>query len=227
MLEHLPRWLGHALAPVRAGGDRIAVASLHPGECAPISVGSAAFAEGARIPERFTADGEGVSPPLHWGTLPDGTAALALLVEDADSPSLNPLVHAVVWDLDLASNCLDEGAIGSGGDGRPGGDGPETGRNSMCFNCSRCRRSPTSSARRGGRPCLTSSTGDCWGSGFSPAPIRATIRPRSARSALPPLSRVVHNDRAAARAPTRPPMRNILDGWPGGGRGPEPSNANS
>ncbi len=130
MLEHLPRWLGHALAALRAGGDRIAAASLHPGECVPISLGSAAFAEGARIPERFTADGEGVSPPLHWGVLPDGTAALALLVEDADSPSLNPFVHAVVWDLDLASNSLDEGAIGSGGDGRPGGDGPEIGRNS-------------------------------------------------------------------------------------------------
>ncbi len=130
MLEHLPRWLGHALATIRAGGDRVAVASLHPGECAPISLSSAAFAEGTRIPERFTADGAGVSPPLHWGPLPDGTAALALLVEDADSPSRNPFVHAVVWDLDLGSNALEEGAIGSGGDGRAGGEGPETGRNS-------------------------------------------------------------------------------------------------
>lgn len=130
MLEHLPRWLGHALASIRAGGDRVAVAALHPGECAEIVLGSAAFAEGARIPARFTADGEGISPPLHWGPLPAGTVALALLVEDADSPSLNPLVHAVVWDLDLVTNNLDEGAIGTHGDGSTGGDGPETGRNS-------------------------------------------------------------------------------------------------
>ena len=130
MLEHLPRWLGHALASVRAGGDRLAVAALRPGECVPITLGSAAFGDGERIPERFTADGAGVSPPLHWGALPPGTAALALLVEDADSPSPNPLVHAVVWDLDLAANQLEEGAIGTIGDGAPGGDGPETGRNS-------------------------------------------------------------------------------------------------
>jgi len=130
MLEHLPSWLGHALGSVRAGADRVAIAALRPGEFAPISLGSTAFVDGDRIPERFTADGEGVSPPLHWGPLPDGTAALALLVEDADSPSPNPIVHAVVWDLDLAANQLEEGAIGSTGDGAPGGEGPETGRNS-------------------------------------------------------------------------------------------------
>ena len=130
MLEHLPRWLGHALAPLRAGSDRLAVAALRPGECAVIELGSTAFADGGRIPERFTADGAGVSPPLHWDSLPDGTAALALLVEDADSPSPYPLVHAVVWDLDLEAHRLEEGAIGHVGDGKPGGDWPETGRNS-------------------------------------------------------------------------------------------------
>jgi Raf kinase inhibitor-like YbhB/YbcL family protein len=130
MLEHLPRWLGHALAPLRAGTDRLAVAAIRPGECAVIDLSSAAFPDGGRIPDRFTADGAGVSPPLHWDALPDGTAALALLVEDADSPTLAPLVHAVVWDLDLDAHQLEEGAIGHGGDGQPGGEHPETGRNS-------------------------------------------------------------------------------------------------
>jgi Raf kinase inhibitor-like YbhB/YbcL family protein len=130
MLEHLPRWLGHALANIRAGGDRVAVAGLHPGECVEIILGSSAFANGARIPARFTADGEGISPPLHWGPLPGGTKALALLVEDADSPSPNPIVHAVVHDLDLETNSLAAGAIGTGGDGATGSEMPETGRNS-------------------------------------------------------------------------------------------------
>ena len=130
MFEHLPRWLGQALGSVRAGADRVAIAALRPGECVPITLGSPAFADGERIPQRFSADGEGLSPPLNWGPLPEGTAALALLVEDADSPSLNPIVHAVVWDLDLESNRLEEGAIGTIGDGAPGGEGPETGRNS-------------------------------------------------------------------------------------------------
>ncbi len=130
MLEHLPRWLGQALVHVRAGGDRVAVAGLHPGQCIDMNLGSAAFANGARIPIRFTADGEGVSPPLHWGPLPEGTKALALLVEDADSPSPNPIVHALVHDLDLTTNSLAEGAIGKHGDEAPGGDTAETGRNS-------------------------------------------------------------------------------------------------
>jgi Raf kinase inhibitor-like YbhB/YbcL family protein len=131
MLEHLPRWLGHALSPVRAGSGRLAVAALRPGECVAIELGSTAFANGGRIPDRFTADGAGLSPPLHWDSLPDGTAALALLVEDADSPSPYPLVHAVVWDLDVDAHRLEEGAIGYGGDGQASGEGPETGRNSM------------------------------------------------------------------------------------------------
>lgn len=130
MLEHLPRFIGHALSGMRAGADRVAAASLRPGECAEITLGSMAFASGGRIPERFTADGEGISPPLHWGELPAGTAALALLVEDADSPSLTPFVHAVMWDIDVASTGLAEGAIGERGDGKVGGEQPETGRNS-------------------------------------------------------------------------------------------------
>ena len=52
MLEHLPSWLGHALGSVRAGADRVASASLRPGECVAINLGSAAFGDGDRIPER-------------------------------------------------------------------------------------------------------------------------------------------------------------------------------
>ena len=46
MLEHLPRWLGHALGSVRAGADRLAIAAVRPGECAAIELGSTAFADG-------------------------------------------------------------------------------------------------------------------------------------------------------------------------------------
>ena len=130
MLQHLPNWLGHALSGLRAGSDKVAVAALRPGEAEPIALTSTAFANGGRIPERFTADGEGVSPPLAWGPLPRGTEALVLLVEDADAPSPSPLVHAVVWDIDPSAGALEEGAIGRRGDSHPGGIQPETGRNS-------------------------------------------------------------------------------------------------
>jgi len=126
MLEHIPEWLGRALSGWRAGADKVAVAQGSLGRFAAMTLGSTAFGEGGRIPERFTADGEGVSPPLHWGDPPAGTARLALLVEDADSPTPAPLVHAVVWDLAPEAGGLAEGAIvADGAESRP-----DTGRNS-------------------------------------------------------------------------------------------------
>ena len=97
MLEHVPHWLGHALRNVRAGADKLCIAQPElGGGFGTLELSSPAFANGAKLPPRFTADGEGVSPPLLWGPLPEGTESLALIVEDPDAPSPQPLVHAIV-----------------------------------------------------------------------------------------------------------------------------------
>ncbi|MDP1027663.1 YbhB/YbcL family Raf kinase inhibitor-like protein [Sphingomonas sp. KR1UV-12] len=132
MLEHIPQWLGQALRGVRAGTDKLAIADPAlggaPGQgFARLDLTSTAFADGGRLPPRFTADGEGVSPPLLWRDPPAGTAWLALLVEDADSPTPQPLVHAVVRGLPATAGQLAEGAIRADGEGSDGGD---VGRNS-------------------------------------------------------------------------------------------------
>lgn len=128
MLEHIPAWLGKALSDVRAGAEKLAIARGTLGTAIPrIELMSSAFADGARLPERFTADGDGVSPPLVWGPLPESTAHLALLVEDADAPAPQPLVHAVVWGMPADTGRLEEGAIRSDGAGTPERD---VGRNS-------------------------------------------------------------------------------------------------
>ncbi len=127
MLEHLPHWLGAAFANVRAGSDKLATATVDLYGAVPILLSSPAFADGARLPDRFTADGEGVSPPLTWGKLPQGTASLLLIVEDPDAPAPRPLVHAIVAGIDLDASSLAEGAIRPDGDGGPAGD---SGRNS-------------------------------------------------------------------------------------------------
>lgn len=129
MLEHVPHWLGKALSGVRAGADKLAVAQPRLGSFAALDLTSPAFADGARLPTRFTADGEGVSPPLTWGIPPDGTAMLALLVEDADAPTPQPLVHAVVWGIAPDAGQLAEGAIVADADGTR--DGRDVGRNSF------------------------------------------------------------------------------------------------
>ena len=127
MLEHIPRWLGHAMQNLRAGADKLAIVELSRGT-ATIALSSPAFADHARLPPRFTADGEGVSPPLVWGDVPEGTAMLALLVEDADAPAPQPLVHAILWGLPADTRRLSEGAIRPDGPGSP--DGGDVGRNS-------------------------------------------------------------------------------------------------
>ena len=130
MLEHVPHWLGSMMRQLRAGADKLVIVqpALAIGE-ATIALSSPAFADRARLPERFTADGTGVSPPLLWDAPPPGTRSLALIVEDADAPAPAPLVHAVVWGIPADERALAEGAIARDGEG--GADGRDVGRNSF------------------------------------------------------------------------------------------------
>ena len=122
MLEHLPQWLGHAMRSVRAGHEKLAVAKVGVTASA-IDVTSTAFHAGGPLPEWATADGEGVSPPLDWGDAPEGTAGFALIVEDPDAPTPEPLVHGIVWNLGAGDGSLPRGAIAASG-------GADTGQNS-------------------------------------------------------------------------------------------------
>lgn len=129
MLEHVPRWLGQAMRGLRAGADKLCIAQVELGAgFASIELSSTAFANGGRLPPRFTADGEGVSPPLVWGKLPDATESLALIVEDPDAPTPAPLVHAIVWGIGPDERRLPEGAISA--DGEAELNGSDVGRNS-------------------------------------------------------------------------------------------------
>ena len=112
MLEKLPDVVGHALREQRAGLDQIVFrkVDLRAGMAA-LSVTSLAFADHAPLPEKYTADGAGVSPSLAWSGLPDGTLSVALIVEDADSPTPQPLVHAIVVGLGCDETALAEAAL--------------------------------------------------------------------------------------------------------------------
>lgn len=127
MLEHVPAWLGRTLERFRAGVDKLAIAELGAG-VPELELMSPAFPHGGRLPPRFTADGDGRSPPLVWTAPPHDAARLALLVEDADAPTPQPIVHAVVWGLAAAPGELVEGGIAPDGDGWKGRD---IGRNSF------------------------------------------------------------------------------------------------
>jgi hypothetical protein len=129
MLQHVPHWLGHLLQGVRAGSDKLVIAGAGlAGDGPHLALTSPAFADGGRLPTRFTGDGEGVSPPLGWGEPPVGTAGFCLVVEDPDAPTPSPLVHAVVWAIPADARRLAEGAIAPDGQAARGQD---VGRNSF------------------------------------------------------------------------------------------------
>jgi Raf kinase inhibitor-like YbhB/YbcL family protein len=94
---------------------------------------SSAFPDGAAIPQRFTCEGEDVSPPLQWSDAPAGTRSFVLLCDDPDAPA-GTWHHWAAYDIPPNRAALPEDA-GSldGGDaikqaindfGRPGYGGP-------------------------------------------------------------------------------------------------------
>jgi Raf kinase inhibitor-like YbhB/YbcL family protein len=88
---------------------------------------SPAFADGERIPSRHTCDGDDVSPPLEWTAPPEGSAVLALCLDDPDAGRY-PFTHWLAWSLPPGAGSLAEGeaapAEGRNDFGAPGYRGP-------------------------------------------------------------------------------------------------------
>jgi Raf kinase inhibitor-like YbhB/YbcL family protein len=77
-----------------------------------ITVSSEALTAGHDIPQRFTCDGEEVSPPLAWS---GGTGeAWALVVDDPDAPG-GTYVHWVVIDIAPGTTSAGTGDVPAGG----------------------------------------------------------------------------------------------------------------
>lgn len=116
MLEKMPRRVGEALRSARPGLGALTFNDEGLEDVdVEIVVTSTAFAAGGPIPATYTADGEGISPPLEWSGVPAGAPTLVLLIEDADSPTPEPFVHAIVYDLPGGSAGLAEGELPSKG----------------------------------------------------------------------------------------------------------------
>jgi hypothetical protein len=112
MFEKLPEGIGNALINQRAGMESVVYNHLHAQRVAGrLSVRSRAFAFNARLPPQYTADGAGLSPPLAWDDVPGEADSIVLIVEDADSPTPHPLVHAIVVNLAPTDGSLDEGDL--------------------------------------------------------------------------------------------------------------------
>lgn len=68
---------------------------------------SAVFEAGGAIPEKYTCEGEDISPPLSWNTVPEKTESLALICDDPDAP-MGVWVHWVIFNLPADTRELPE-----------------------------------------------------------------------------------------------------------------------
>lgn len=68
---------------------------------------SSAFGNGELIPEKYTCDGENISPPLEWSGFPENTKSFALIVDDPDAPT-GTVDHWIVYNLPQSVHSLEE-----------------------------------------------------------------------------------------------------------------------
>jgi Raf kinase inhibitor-like YbhB/YbcL family protein len=83
-------------------------------------VSSGAFTGGAPLPDKYTQNGDNVSPPIDWVRGPTGTLSFVVLAEDSGVNRHDPIVHWVVYDIpstvtSLPSSMPTEDKLDNGG----------------------------------------------------------------------------------------------------------------
>ncbi len=83
------------------------------GQGMSMKIESSAFVHNGDMPQRFTCDGQDVSPPLSWSGVPDGAKSLVLIVDDPDAPDPKApkmtWVHWVLYNIPPSASGLPEG----------------------------------------------------------------------------------------------------------------------
>ena len=103
------KWIVFALAlPVAMYGQR----NGRGRAMVVMTLTSTAFADGARIPDKYAQAGHDLSPSLSWTGAPDSTASFVLIVHDLDAAIGNgtdDMLHWMVWNIPAGARSLAEG----------------------------------------------------------------------------------------------------------------------
>lgn len=83
------------------------------GNVPKIQVTSTAFKQGQPIPDKYTGQGQDISPPLQWTDAPPPTKSFALICEDPDAPG-GTFTHWVIFNLPPATTTLPENLARNG-----------------------------------------------------------------------------------------------------------------
>ena len=90
---------GVANGPAQAGPPVLAKQLITPRQTSRLLVTSSAFSSGGSLGDRYTQNGENMSPPIAWTKGPAGTQSYVLLAEDAGVNRPEPVFHWVVYDI--------------------------------------------------------------------------------------------------------------------------------
>ncbi len=78
-----------------------------------MKISTKTFSERRPIPERFTADGKNINPPLNISGVPGEAKSLALIVDDPDAP-MGTWTHWLVWNIKPGTTVIKEDSVPSG-----------------------------------------------------------------------------------------------------------------
>jgi hypothetical protein len=88
-----PPVLASKLAPAKGGSLRMLVTS-------------SVFSSGTELDDRFTQNGDNMSPSISWSKGPAGTQSYAVLTEDSGVNRHDPIVHWVIYNLPSTTTSL-------------------------------------------------------------------------------------------------------------------------
>lgn len=75
-----------------------------------MKLSSPVFDHSGKIPVDYTCDGKGIHPPLAISGVPEGTAALAIIVDDPDAPA-GTFTHWIIWNINPATKEIGDGVV--------------------------------------------------------------------------------------------------------------------
>ena len=74
-----------------------------------LEISSPAFSALGNIPQRYTSDGENISPSLQWSKIPPKTKQLALICHDPDAPLPLGFTHWTIYNIPPDVKAIAEG----------------------------------------------------------------------------------------------------------------------
>jgi Raf kinase inhibitor-like YbhB/YbcL family protein len=75
-----------------------------------MEISSPAFADGGKIPDKYTKYGANLIPPLEFADLPENAMSLVLIVDDPDAPK-GTFTHWLLFNVDPETEEIEEDAV--------------------------------------------------------------------------------------------------------------------